>query len=144
MKFPINAADIEKEILTSVGKYQEHRSQRIKQLTYILQKADAELVVEGVIRVFERESGERNYAQQEFAGQILEIVRPTSLRNPKELLQRVLTHWNKSVEQLPFWLRENYGIDKLTEVFAQLALTAVENDKLETMKWWLHLNEAQP
>jgi hypothetical protein len=113
MKFPNSAEDVEQEILISVGKYEQHQGLRIKQLAHVLQKANSEIIVEGVVRIFERDCESDNYAQQEFAGRILEMVRPKSQKDAKQLLQRGLKNWNKSVEQFPFWLRHNYGIDKL-------------------------------
>jgi len=133
---------VEREILISSDKYKELRDLRIRQLIHILPKVDSEVVVEGVIRVFEKGSGTNTYSQdQEFAGKVLESINPKTQRHPTEVLQRVLKHWDKSVEQFPFWLRENYGIDKLNETFAELELTEIEKDKLDTIKWWLHLNE---
>jgi hypothetical protein len=141
MKFPTTADDVEREILLSTSKYKEHGDLRIRQLTYILQNADPEIVVEGVIRVLEQGSDADNYLQQEFAGRVLESVRPKSQKDLNEVLQRGLKGWDKSVEQFPFWLRYNYSIDRLKGSFAELELTETEMDKLQTIKWWLHLSE---
>lgn len=137
MMFPRTAEDVEREIIVSVGQYREHQSLRIRQLVFILQKADAEIIVEGVIRIFERGRDANNFPEQEFAGQILAIVRPKTQKALKELLQRALKGWNKSVEQFPFWLRDNYGIESLEETFADLVLSETESDRLQTIKWWL-------
>jgi hypothetical protein len=142
MKFPETADDVEREILISSDKYKDLSDLRIRQLIHILPKVDSEVVVEGVIRVFEKGGGANTYSQdQEFVGKVLESINPETQRHPTEVLQRVLKNWDKSVEQFPFWLRDNYGIDKLKEAFAELELCEVEQDKLETIKWWLHLNE---
>lgn len=142
MKFPETADDVEQEILLSSGKFRELGDLRIKQLIHILLKVNSEIVVEGVIRVLEKGGGADKYSQeQEFAGKVLEGINPKSQRDVKEVLARVLKNWDKSVEQFPFWLRDNYGIDKLKETFADLELTEAERDKLKTIKWWLHLNE---
>ncbi|RPD43410.1 hypothetical protein [Paracnuella aquatica] len=144
MKFPETADDVEREILISSDKYKEVRDLRIRQLIHILPKVNSEVVVEGVIRVFEKGGGANTYSQdQEFAGKVLESINPETQRHPTEVLQRVLKNWDKSVEQFPFWLRDNYGIDKLKEAFAELELTEIEKDKLNTIKWWLHLNESK-
>ena len=110
MKLPNSAEDVEREIIISVREYEQHLGLRVKQLARILQTADAEVVVEGVVRILEQECELDNYAQQEFAGRILEIVRPKSQKDAKQLLQRVLKNWNKSVEQFPFWLKSVFGI----------------------------------
>jgi hypothetical protein len=143
MKFPETAEDVKQEILVSSHKYKELGDLRIRQLIQILPKANPEIVAEGVIRVLEKGGGNDSYSQdQEFAGKVLENINPKSQKDAVEVLQRVLQNWNKSVEQFPFWLRNNYGIDKLKEVFAELELNEIEKDKLNTIKWWLQLNEA--
>jgi len=141
MKFPETADDVEREILISSSKYKELRDLRIRQLIHILPKVDSEIIVEGVIRVLETGGGaDKSSEDQEFAGKVLESIKPKSQRDVKEVLQRVLYNWDKSVEQFPFWLRDNYGIEKLKETFPELKLNEVENDKLKTIKWWLHIN----
>jgi phytoene dehydrogenase-like protein len=143
MKFPETAEDVEQEILVSSYKYKELGDLRIRQLIHILPKANPEIVAEGIIRVFEKGGGADTYSQdQEFAGKVLESINPKSQKDAMEVLKRVLKNWDKSVEKLPFWLRDNYGIDKLKETFAELQLNEVEKDKLKTIKWWLQLTEA--
>ena len=141
MKFPETADDVEHEIILSSHKSKELGDLRIRQLIHILPKADPEIVVEGVIRILEKGGGADTYSkEQEFAGKVLASISPKTQRNLNELLLRVLKNWDKSVEQFPFWLRDNYGVDKLKETFAELELTELEMDKLKTIKWWLQLN----
>jgi hypothetical protein len=143
MKFPDTADDVEQEILLSSEKFRELGDLRIRQLIHILPKVNSEIVLEGVIRVFEKGGGADRYSEdQEFAGKVLESINPKSQKDLEEVLLRVLKNWDKSVEQFPFWLRDNYGIEKLKETFAKLELTDIEMDKLKTIKWWLHLSDA--
>jgi hypothetical protein len=143
MKFPQTAEDVEQEILVSLYKYKELGDLRIRQLMRILPKVNPEIVIEGVIRVLEKGGGtDTNSQDQEFAGMILEGINPKSQKDPAKVLQRVLQNWDKSVEQFPFWLKDNYGIDKLKEAFAELELNEIEKDKLNTIKWWLQQKEA--
>jgi len=143
MKFPETANDVEKEILLSSDKAKEVGDLRIEQLIHILPKVNPEIVIEGVVRVLEnRNRIETHFRDQEFAGKILEKVNPQSKKDLKEVLLRVLKNWNKSVEQFPFWLRDNYGVNKLIETFAELDLTETERDKLRTIKWWLQISDA--
>jgi hypothetical protein len=143
MKHPETAYDVEKEILLSSDKSRELGDLRIRQLINILPKVNHEIIVEGVIKVFENESRPHTHFQdQEFAGKVLESVNPHSNKDLKEVLARVLKNWNKSVKQLPFWLRNNYGVGKLNESLAALQLTEILKDKKNAIEWWLHLNEA--
>jgi hypothetical protein len=140
MKFPKTADDIESEILISSDKSKELGDLRIRQLIKILPKVNSEIIVEGVIRIFENgKSVESNSQDQEFAGKVLEDINPESKKDLNEILQRVLKNWDKSVEQFPFWLRDNYGVNKLKETFAELELSDYEEDKLKTIKWWLQI-----
>mgnify|MGYP003537221447 CR=1 FL=1 len=143
MKFPETAEDVKREILISSDKHKELGDLRIRQLIKILPKVNCEIIVEGVIKIFEQTNNLDTYSQdQEFAGKILEEINPKSEKDLKHTLLRVLRNWDKSVEQLPFWLRDNYGLEKLKETFAELRLTEQESDKLKTIKWWLHMDEA--
>lgn len=140
MKFPETADDIEKEILLSSDKSKELGDLRIRQLIKILHKVDSEIIVEGIIRIFEKGKSVESYSQdQEFAGKVLECINPKSQKDLKEIFNRVLNNWDKSVEQFPFWLRDNYGISKLKEAFEELELSVYEMDKIKTIKWWLQM-----
>jgi hypothetical protein len=134
MKFPTTGEDIKNEILISA-----HRpgDLRIRQLIHILPKVDPEIIVEGIIQVIEMEDRANPFWDQETAGKILETIKPKSQKDLKEILKRTLKQWNKSIEQLPFWLRDNYGLEIVTQTFDQMELDEIEADKLKTMKWWL-------
>jgi len=142
MKFPETADDVAREIFISSDKSTELGDLRIRQLMHILPKVNSELVIEGVIMVLENGTRPEQHSQdQEFAGKILERINPKTEKGLKELLLRALKNWDKSVEQFPFWLKDNYGLDKLRETFSELELSEVEKDKLETIKWWLQLSK---
>ncbi|QNE39707.1 hypothetical protein F1C16_09145 [Hymenobacter sp. NBH84] len=142
MNFPKTASDVKHEILLSSDKSKEFGDLRIRQLIHILSEVEPEVIVEGVVQIFENGGRTDRYSQeQEFAGKILETINPKSCKDLKEVLLRVLKNWDKSVEQLPFWLRDNYGIGKLEETFAKLDLNEIEAGKLNTIRWWLHMNK---
>jgi hypothetical protein len=107
-----------------------------------LNKVDHEVIVEGVIKVFETNRPGSLYWDQEFAGRILAAINPKSRRDLKEILKRTLLTWDKSIEQLPFWFRDNYGLENARETFDNTDLTNEEKEKLETMKFWLQLKAA--
>ncbi len=127
MKFPLNALDVKNEILLS-----RNNKLRIRQLIHILQNVDSEIIVEGIIQVFEIEE---SYENQSAAGEILKALKPKSNQNLKVVLHRTLKNWNKSVSHLPFWFLENYGLQTVKQTFYQFD----KNEKLNTMKWWLNL-----
>jgi hypothetical protein len=141
MKFPKTSEDLKNEILESVDKIEEIGDLRIRQLIKILAKVNDEIIIEGVIEVIENEKRtEKIYLDQKNAGRILKELNPKTDSNAELILNRILKNWNKSVEEIPFWLRDNYGIETLKNIFSILSdknLTELELDKLKTMKWWL-------
>jgi hypothetical protein len=140
MRFPITPDDLEREILICSDMSNKLGDLRLRQLIQILSKVNPEMIVEAIIRIFENHSRPEQYLQdQEFAGKILEIINPYSQKELKEVLLRGLPNWDQSVEQFPFWLRANYGVDNLKKTFAELELEGVKKDKLMTIKWWLEL-----
>ena len=137
MNFPKTGEELKTEILISSDK---NGDLRLRQLLEILLKVDHDIIVEGVIMVFENNSRpDTKFRDQEFAGKILEGINPKSEKDLEILLRRALKNWDKSVEQLPFWFRDNYGIEKTKACFNRIDLPSSEIDKLETMKWWLQI-----
>ena len=103
MKIPNTSKEVEAEILVSSDKAKHLGDLRIRQLIDILTKVDPEVVVDGVLRVFENDTRQNTYSQdQEFAGQVLEKIKPVSQIELSVVLSRVLKNWDKSVEQFPF------------------------------------------
>ena len=116
MKLPKTSDDIKSEILNSSDKRDQLGDQRLLQLIQFLNNIDHEIIVEGVMKVFENtDRPNMTFQDQEFAGQILQKIKPKSKKDLTELLTRTLENWDKSVEQLPFWFCDNYGIDFVTD-----------------------------
>ena len=139
MKFPTTGEDLKNEILISAD---TPGDLRIRQLIHILPKVDPEIIIEGVIQVIELEGRMNPFRDQETAGKILEAIKPKSKKDLKEILKRTLKHWNKSIEQFPFWFRDNYGLETVILTFDQMEMDEIEVDKLKTMKWWLRIKAA--
>ena len=141
MKFPTTSDDLKNEILESVDKINQVGDLRIRQLIQILPKVNDQIIIEGIIQVFENENRiDSIYTDQKYAGMILKKLNPKTEESISSLLSRTLKNWNKSVEELPFWLKDNYGIETVKQVFSELektSLTTLESEKLKTMKWFL-------
>ena len=143
MKIPKTSEDVKNEILESVDKLDKIGDLRIRQLIKVLTKVNDQIIIKGVIEVFENEKRiEKIYEDQKNAGIILKELNPKTEINVELILNRILKNWNKSVEEIPFWLRDNYGIDNLKKAFSAMEsenLTELELDKINTMKWWLEI-----
>lgn len=125
------------DLMDKVGKL------RIRQLTQRLNKVSDKIIVDGVIKIFENtDRPETQYTDQKYAGKILTELNPKTDIDLNSILSLTIGNWNKSVEEFPLWLKENYGIDqlksKLTE-FETQNLTEIQSNKLKTMKWWLNI-----
>lgn len=114
---------------------------RIRQFIDRLDKVSDEIIVESIIKIFEninRPSTE--YDDQKYAGKILTKLNPKTNVDLSLVLQRTIGNWNKSIEEFPFWLKENYGIELLKNILNGYDnLNAIEAEKLKTMKWWLKI-----
>ncbi|MDJ1504226.1 hypothetical protein [Xanthocytophaga agilis] len=137
MKFPQTPEEVENEILISSEKAKDSGDLRIRQLIKILLLVkDQEIIVEGVIRIFENTD---NFLAQEFAGKVLEEINPQTHKDLKEVLTRTVKKWNVSVEQLPIWLQINYGLPEVQRVLEEPDTLKLDPNKIRTIRYWLNL-----
>lgn len=143
MKIPTNSNDLKNELFTSIDLFDKIGDLRIRQLMKLLPKISDDIIIEGIVQVFENENRpETLYIDQKYAGKILLNFNPKTNQDIEVVLLRVLKNWNKSVEEFPFWLEKNYGTQKLQQVFLKLKnshLTEIELDKMGTMRRFLQL-----
>ncbi|WP_163409728.1 hypothetical protein [Flavobacterium ajazii] len=70
--------------------------------------------MKGFFRFFENEERvDSIYIDQKYAGLILQKINPKTEQSVDLILDRTLKNWNKSLEELPFWLKNNYGIENI-------------------------------
>ena len=143
MNIPKTSDDFVNEFYLSIDLIEKIGDLRIRQLTEKLPKVADEIIIAGIIKIFENpDRPETQYIDQKYAGKILTELNPKTDIELNQVLNSVIGNWNKSVGEFPFWLKENYGIDflisGLTE-FETQHLTELELDKIETMKWWLKI-----
>ena len=143
MNIPQTSDDFQNEFYSSIDLMDKIGDLRIRQFMDRLNKVSDEIIVDGIVKVFENtKRPETEYVDQKYAGTILDILKPKSDIDLSLILKSTIGNWNKSVEEFPFWITENYGIesvkDKLTE-FETQNLTEIESDKLKTIKWWLKI-----
>ena len=143
MKIPKTPDDFENEFYAAIDLMDKIGDLRFRQFVDKLNKVSDEIIVDGIVKVFEnKKRPETEYIDQKYAGKILDIFKPKSDIDLSLILKSTIGNWDKSVEEFPFWIRENYGIEsvknKLIEFEAQ-NLTEIEFDKLKTIKWWLKI-----
>ena len=87
--------------------------------------------------------------EQEAPGDFLLELKPRGGQDLQRLIRASLAGWNLSIEQLPFYFRDTYGIGPVREALAALdsevGLGAEERKALDTYRFWLRLQpEAEP
>jgi hypothetical protein len=143
MKIPTTSDDFQNEFYSSIDLMDKIGDLRIRQLINILDKVNDEIIISGIIKIFKNtKRPNTEYVDQKYAGKILNLIKPKTDIDLIIILKATAENWNKSVEELPFWLKENYGItllkNKLVE-FENQNLNDIESEKLKIMKWWLKI-----
>ncbi|MEA9411598.1 hypothetical protein [Flavobacterium sp. PL02] len=143
MKIPTTSDDFQNEFYSSIDLMDKIGDLRIRQLVNILDKVNDEIIIGGIIKIFKNtKRPNTEYVDQKYAGKILNSIKPKTEIDLILILKDTIKNWNKSVEELPFWLKENYGItllkNKLAE-FENQSLNDIESEKLIIMKWWLKI-----
>ncbi len=142
MKIPKTPDEFKEELYTSIDLMNKIGDLRVRQFMRILDKVSDDIIVEGAVAIISKSRNESLYVDQKYAGIILEKVKPKTDMELIQILGKTVGNWNKSVQEFPFWLRDNFGEEmmkcKLSE-FKSQNLSEIEKDKLKTMKWWLKL-----
>lgn len=85
--------------------------------------------------------------EQEGPGDFLLEMKPRSAQDLQSLIRASLPGWNLSIEQLPFYFRDTYGIEVVRLAIEQLdldtSLDADERKALDTYRWWLRIPKAE-
>ena len=139
----MNRDDIRNKVIEVAEKYRAANTQQIKQLSLVLKKCDPEEVFFGLYSVF-LISGENSYIKQQLAGVLLSKVRPRLFINLSEVIKDCLDTWNVSVEELPHYLRDLCGLNRVAEAIGKVRLTNLnqnEIQRLNTIEYWLGLNK---
>ncbi|CAL2101806.1 conserved protein of unknown function [Tenacibaculum sp. 190130A14a] len=143
MKVPKTSDDLKNEFYISIDLIEKIGDLSFRQLIEKLKNVSDQIIIEGVIKIFKNTDRQNShYIDQKYAAKILTELNPKTQIDLISILKLTVKNWNKSVEEFPFWLRENYGIDvlksKLIE-FETQNLTALELDNLKTIQWWLKI-----
>ncbi len=143
MNIPKTSDDFRNEFYSSIDLIDKIGDIRIRQFMDKLNKVSDEIIVAGIVKVFEnKKRPETEYIDQKYAGKILDNLKPKSDTDLSLILKSTIGNWNKSVEEFPFWIKENYGIESVKNKLAEFEtqnLTEIESDKLKTIKWWLKI-----
>jgi hypothetical protein len=133
--------EIAKLVIERAKRFGPDNLQQIKQLSFALSKSDPDKVFYGLYMVFLAESSQP-FPQQELAGKLLFILKPKVILELAPVIERALENWDVSVEELPFYFRDVFGIESVSVSLGSISaneINEVQRKNLETMKWWLRL-----
>lgn len=118
-------------------------AQMLKHLKQKLEKLPVEELFYGLYKVFL--SNEKDYFnRQQLAGKMLFKIRPSLRFDLPKVIKDCLSTYNLSIEELPFYLRDLCGIERVKLAISQvedMPLNESEKNSLETFKFWLKLLE---
>lgn len=143
MNIPKTTDDFQKEFYLSIDLMDKLGHLRIEQLIDRLDKVTDEIIVSTIIKIFGNiNRPNTQYTDQKYAGIILNKLKPKTEIDLSIVLKSTIENWNKSVEEFPFWLKENYGLESLKNTLAEFdsqKLNDIQTEKIKTMKWWLKI-----
>lgn len=78
------------------------------------------------------------YLAQEYAGRLLEAMKPRCPIAPDEFLPLVLPRWDRSIEQLPAYLNASFGRQEVLDALARVdEAGTVKPEITNTVRFWL-------
>lgn len=134
--------EITKLIIECAKTFGPDNPQQIKQLAFVLGKSDPREVFYGLYMVFLSEPLQA-FGQQELAGKLLFMLKPKLNLELAPLIEGALENWNVSIEELPFYFRDVFGIELVSTAIKSIntsELNELQKNGLKTMKWWLRLS----
>lgn len=142
MKIPKSSQGLIEEIFICVDLNDKLGDLRIRQLHKILNKVSDEIIIDAVIQIFENKNRDKTlYLDQLYAGQILAQINPKSTIDLKLILNKTLDNWNKSINDLPYWLVKNYSKEILKNELLTISNHPLKSnemkDNAKTMMWWI-------
>jgi len=143
MKLPKTVEELIFEIYKSIDLIDKISDLRVRQLSNVLPNVPDDVIIEGVIQIFE--SSDRTntiFTDQKVTGGIILDRNPKTSLNAESLITRVINNWDKSIWELPFWFRNNYGTELLKQTFEQMELnesSEIKLDKIKTMRYFLNM-----
>ena len=117
--------------------------QMLKHLKQKLEKQLPDDLFNGLYRVFLSSEGDY-FNRQQLAGKMLYKIRPRLHVELVAIIKSCLDTYNLSIEELPFYLKELCGIDRLKAAMAEIEampLNKNEQTSLDTFKFWLGLRD---
>ena len=134
-----DAHDIEIRIRRAAERWPSVNPQEFENLARMIGQLPPEERLAPLLGVFVNPPPDA-YPSQEYAGQLLMQLKPQCPHPVDATLRQVLPRWNRSVEQLPLYLREVFGLDAVLGSLDRLADEGVDPHRLDTLRHWLNVH----
>lgn len=134
----MSSTQISKKVIEVADRYGSNNPQQLKQLLSKLKRLDPEEVFEGLFAVL-CVGNDNDFQRQQLAGALLFFLQPRVNLDIAERIYMTLSSWNRSVEEWPWYLVDVFGKDsviKATELVASRTLSARQQERLTTIRWW--------
>jgi hypothetical protein len=99
------------------------------------------LITPGLIAVFaDKTRGGKPYQEQAFAGKLLYELRPETNISLKNIPEKTLDNYNLSVEELPLYIRDKFGIQEMKnmlEIIEKENSNAQVRESIRAFRHWL-------
>jgi hypothetical protein len=120
-----------------------HGSRNIQDFAHLkhqLSTAESDEVFWGLLQPFVMRSGEDAYDIQALAGRLLFCLNPSCPIGLEQLIQQVASAYNFSVEELPWYLAQQFGYDQLLATLESIpsgSESGIPTRVIVTFKYWL-------
>ena len=129
------------KIYWAVDRYGCFHPQQYSQILSVLRKLDSAEVFEILYTVLTNvDRPATRFEDQEFAGRLLLDLQPACTLELTEAIQGLLTAYNFSIEELPWYFAQQYGKQVVLEILEKLRTELKgeqQQQSIKTWEWWL-------
>ena len=134
-------AQITREILERADRFGSRNPQELKLLRKALGSSDPQTLFDALFAAIVDESDPLKAAErQQLAGRLLLMLEPPCPHPAKNVIRLLITTWDVSVEEIPWYLSNVLGKDMVLDAVSELLrepLNDVERKKVETVRYWV-------
>jgi len=132
---------IVQRIYGSIDRYGEINPQQYRQIKFVLQRTNSEDVFQILYSILTDQSRPNTrFADQEFAGRLLLSLNPNCTMDPLEAIRELVKWYDLSVEEIPWYFAQRYGVKAVREILAKLRSETQDDEErrnIDTWDWWL-------
>lgn len=136
----MNAKNVRQLIVDRALRFGYKNAQQFQFLFNTLEKADQASLLDGILAIFLEDASSVDFVEQELAGRLLMQIKPPAHFELMPFLRNALVKYELSVEQLPWYLVDQFSEPFVLKALAELRLELTDRkeiSKLNAMEFWL-------